>query len=96
MVPLTDAPAAHLDGRPVLILSGRQDPIVPADNADALAAMLAEVDHRILPVDHQLSQADVALARTWLAKAKQHATPPDELPLDHLQVSGRRRCRRLA
>lgn len=78
MVPLTDPPAAHLDGKPVLILSGRQDPIVPADNADALVAMLstagAKVDHRILPVGHQLSQADVALARTWLAEAKQHAT----------------------
>lgn len=78
MVPLMDPPAAHLDGKPVLILSGRQDPIVPADNADALVAMLstagAKVDHRILPVGHQLSQADVALARTWLAEAKQHAT----------------------
>jgi phospholipase/carboxylesterase len=78
MVPLTDPPAAHLDGKPVLILSGRQDPIVPADNADALAAILstagAKVDHRILPVGHQLSQADVAIARTWLAESKQHAT----------------------
>jgi len=77
MVPLTDPPAARLDGKPVLILSGRQDPIVPAENAGALAAMLsaagAEVDHRVLPVGHQLSQADLALARTWLAEAKQHA-----------------------
>ncbi|MEH2488516.1 alpha/beta hydrolase [Bradyrhizobium sp. AZCC 2230] len=77
MVPLTDPPAAHLDGKPVLIVSGQQDPIVPSDNADALAAMLsaagAKVDHRILPVGHQLSQIDVALARAWLAKAKQHA-----------------------
>ncbi|UFW90586.1 alpha/beta hydrolase [Bradyrhizobium barranii] len=76
MVPLTDPPAARLHGKPVLILSGRQDPIVPADNAGALAAMLsaagANVDHRILPEGHQLSQADLGLARTWLAEAKQH------------------------
>jgi phospholipase/carboxylesterase len=78
MVPLTDPPEADLRGKQVLILSGRQDPIVPADNAGALAAMLstagAKVDHRILPVGHQLSQADIALARAWLADAKQHAT----------------------
>lgn len=78
MVPLMDPPAAHLDGKPVLILSGRQDPIVPADNADALASMLsrtgAKVDHRILPVGHQLSQADVALTGRWLAEATQHTT----------------------
>jgi phospholipase/carboxylesterase len=78
MVPLTDPPDADLGRKPVLILSGRQDPIVPADNADALAAMLstagATVDHQILSTGHQLSQADVALARAWLAEAKQHAT----------------------
>jgi phospholipase/carboxylesterase len=78
MAPLTDPPDADLGGKPVLILSGRQDPIVPADNADALAVMLstagAKVDHRILPAGHQLSQADVALARTWVAEAKRHAT----------------------
>jgi phospholipase/carboxylesterase len=78
MVPLTDPPEANLDGKPVLILSGRQDPIVPADNADALASMLsrtgAKVDHRILPVGHQLSQADVALTGRWLAEATQHTT----------------------
>jgi phospholipase/carboxylesterase len=78
MVPLTDPPDVDLSGKPVLILSGRQDPIVPADNADALAVMLsttgAKVEHRILPAGHQLSQADVALARTWVAEAKQPAT----------------------
>jgi phospholipase/carboxylesterase len=75
MIPLTDPPAARLDGKPVLILSGRQDPIVPAENAGALAAMLskagANVDHRILPAGHQLSQTDLVLARTWLAEIKQ-------------------------
>ncbi|BBB96209.1 MULTISPECIES: alpha/beta hydrolase [Bradyrhizobium] len=78
MVPLTDPPAADLDGKPVLILSGRQDPIVPADNADALAAMLstagAKVDHRLLPAGHQLSQADITFARAWVAEAKHQAT----------------------
>ncbi|NEU95471.1 alpha/beta hydrolase [Bradyrhizobium uaiense] len=77
MVPLTDPPDAKLEGKPVLILSGQHDPIVPGDNAAALADMLstagAGVDRRVLPVGHQLSQADVALARTWVAETKHQA-----------------------
>jgi phospholipase/carboxylesterase len=72
MVPLTEPPAADLARRPVLILSGRQDPIVPADNADTLAEVLSAaggtVNHRILPTGHQLSQADIALSREWIAE----------------------------
>lgn len=71
MVPLARPPAADLAGRPVLILSGAFDPIVPAENARALAEMLAgagaRVEHRTLPTGHGLGQADLALARDWLA-----------------------------
>jgi len=70
MVPLGDRPAADLRGKPVLLLSGRMDPIVPADNAARLAGMLqgagAAVQHRILPTGHGLSQDDVAAASTWV------------------------------
>ena len=73
MVPLTEPPpeppAARLDGTPVLILSGATDPLVPADNAARLAAMLeqagAAVRHEIVSAGHNLSQADVALAQAW-------------------------------
>ncbi|QQP93654.1 alpha/beta hydrolase (plasmid) [Skermanella sp. TT6] len=77
MVPLTDAPAAAegslgLDGKPVLLLSGAMDPIVPSDNAARLAALLgasgAEVEQRVLPAGHGLSQADVNLARDWIGR----------------------------
>ncbi|WP_024506857.1 alpha/beta hydrolase [Bradyrhizobium sp. ARR65] len=71
MVPLSDPPKASLDGKPVLILSGQADPIVPAGNAGRLSTMLsdtgAKVVHKILPAGHQLSQADVRLAREWIA-----------------------------
>lgn len=71
MVPLSEPPSARLDGKPVLILSGQADPIVPAGNAARLSAMLsdagANVVHKILPAGHQLSQADVRLARDWTA-----------------------------
>jgi phospholipase/carboxylesterase len=72
MVPLADPPAADLAGKPVLILSGDSDPIVPADNAARLAAVLgaagAVVEHRILPAGHGLSQADVAITKAWLQR----------------------------
>jgi len=70
MVPLSDAPRRELDGTPVLILSGAADPIVPAENAARLASILdaagAVVDHRTLPTGHGLSQADIAITKTWL------------------------------
>jgi phospholipase/carboxylesterase len=73
MVPLAVPPPADLGGKPVLIVSGAQDPIVPADNAARLADLLraagAAVDHQVLPVAHGLSNADIVLARRWLAAA---------------------------
>ncbi|WP_207460040.1 alpha/beta hydrolase [Azospirillum sp. SYSU D00513] len=70
MVPLRNPPPADLGGKPVLILSGSADPIVPADNAKRLASLLetagAAVEHRVLPVGHGLSQADLTLAKGWL------------------------------
>jgi phospholipase/carboxylesterase len=71
MVPLSDPRHPDLSRVPVLIASGKVDPIVPASNSARLAAMLrdagADVSHQTLPVGHQLSRADVALVRDWLA-----------------------------
>jgi len=70
MVPLQDPPAADLTGKPVLILSGASDPIVPADNAKRLASVLstagAGVEHRMLPTGHSVSKTDVGLTTAWL------------------------------
>lgn len=74
MVPLSNPPAAHLAGKPVLILSGSMDSMVPAENAAHLASLLqkagAAVQHRTLPAGHGLSQADVSLTRDFLAKQR--------------------------
>jgi phospholipase/carboxylesterase len=74
MVPLAQAPEANLAGRSLLLVSGQQDPIIPPANGERLAAMLtkagADVTRRVLPAGHQLSQADVTLAREWLARAE--------------------------
>jgi phospholipase/carboxylesterase len=70
MVPLAKPPAADLQKKPVLIISGASDPIIPASNAKLLATMLmnahASVQHETLPTGHTLTQNDVALATTWL------------------------------
>jgi len=73
MVPLAQPPEAGLSGRSLLLVSGQHDPIIPLANGERLAAMLtragADVTRRVLPVGHQLSQADISLAREWLARA---------------------------
>jgi phospholipase/carboxylesterase len=70
MVTLQQAPQRDPTGRPVLMLSGSMDPIVPASNARRLVEMLteagADVRHLTLPVGHQLSQLDLARMRDWL------------------------------
>jgi phospholipase/carboxylesterase len=72
MEPLADSPSPDLAGRPVLLLSGAMDPIVPAASAARLAATLeragAIVRHETLPAGHGPSQADVAIAKAWLER----------------------------
>ncbi|MCK1348907.1 MULTISPECIES: alpha/beta hydrolase [unclassified Bradyrhizobium] len=72
MVPLSDPPKVNLAGKPILLLSGQADPIVPASNSARLASLLSEagaqVGHKVLPAGHQLSQADLTLARDWIGK----------------------------
>jgi phospholipase/carboxylesterase len=77
MVPLADPPRSGLDGKPVLIASGAQDPIAHPDNAARLADLLrragAAVEHKILAAGHALSNADVAFARRWWNEAGSRA-----------------------
>lgn len=78
MVPLSQPPKANLNGKPVLILSGLRDPIIRSDNGETLAVMLreagADVDRRVVPVGHELSQADLLFARQWMAARNVPAT----------------------
>lgn len=72
MSPFAKPPAAALDGKPVLIVSGNFDPIIPEENAARLAETLSgaggSVEHRSLPTGHSLSQADLGLVRDWFAR----------------------------
>ena len=69
-LPFAEPPRPELAGKGVLILSGAGDALISLDGATRLAETLkqagAGVDHRTLPVGHELSQADVSLARQWL------------------------------
>jgi phospholipase/carboxylesterase len=68
---LDPVPGLDLRGLPVLILSGEADGVVPATEAERLAAALrtggADVEHETIPAGHGLDQRDIALARRFLA-----------------------------
>ena len=70
MVPLVPASLPNLAQARVLISSGDHDPIVPAENAQRLAAMLREaganVTLRFEPAGHPLVVGDIEGAKEWL------------------------------
>jgi phospholipase/carboxylesterase len=70
MVPLQNPPSVDLAGKPVLMLSGASDPIVPLENARRLVSLLTEVgatvQHRVLPAGHVLTQTDLAFTKGWI------------------------------
>ncbi|WP_420103128.1 alpha/beta hydrolase [Bosea sp. (in: a-proteobacteria)] len=72
MPPFRDPPRVDLTGKPVLLLSGLMDPIMPAAAstrlAETFAAAGAEVRHQALPAGHGLTQADIGQLSQWLAR----------------------------
>jgi phospholipase/carboxylesterase len=69
-VPLSQTSPVDLTGKAALIASGVSDPMMTPERAAQLASLLhgygAVVDHRTMPSGHELSQADVNLAKRWL------------------------------
>jgi predicted esterase len=72
MVPLRPKTMPELKGVPVLVSVGNQDPIVPAENARELVALLrragADVTVCFENAGHGLTDATLASARRWLAQ----------------------------
>ena len=70
MAPFREPPKVDLTGKPVLLLSGQSDSMIPAELAARLASTLADagavLERKVLPTGHQLSQADAALTKDWL------------------------------
>jgi len=70
MAPLAAPPPVDLNGKPVFIALGARDPMISGEGAARLLSLLqrngADVEKHVLPSGHELSQADFALARTWM------------------------------
>jgi phospholipase/carboxylesterase len=71
MVPIVPEPLPDLKGVPVLVVSGRYDPIIPADEALQVVATLrntgAEARVSFENAGHGLTEGTVEIARRWLA-----------------------------
>jgi phospholipase/carboxylesterase len=69
-LPFDPRPLPDLTGFPVLLLSGKDDPLVPADRPAYFAALLgeagADVTLELLPAGHALTQQDLIFAQAWL------------------------------
>jgi phospholipase/carboxylesterase len=74
MVPIVPEPLPELRGVPVLVVSGRYDPIVPADEVLELVGLLrkagAEVDESLEQTGHGLTKATAEIVRRWLEKSR--------------------------
>src|SRR5450755_2867667 len=66
MLPFEPEPLPDLAGKPVLLLSGSNDPMMPAAARDKLVAVLqaagAKLVYKALPAGHNLTQNDLAIA----------------------------------
>ncbi|MCW5943795.1 MAG: alpha/beta hydrolase [Fimbriimonadaceae bacterium] len=73
MTVLEDAPPSDLTGKNVLLLSGRDDPIVPLESATRLADDLlvrgASVDRVVLETGHGLTREDFDIAARRLRES---------------------------
>jgi phospholipase/carboxylesterase len=72
MVPFVPKQAPDLRDKPVLLLNGREDPIVPTVQAEELAGIFksagADITLHWERAGHALTQGDVSLARDWLSR----------------------------
>lgn len=70
MVPIRPKNKPVLDGIPVLLASGRDDPLIPASGTEELGRMLdeagADVTLAWTGAGHQLVSADLNAAKDWL------------------------------
>jgi predicted esterase len=76
MVPLVPDPLPSLPRTPVLVSSGRADPIVTAAETERLVTLLGDAGAGVTlawqAAGHQLVQEDMVRARDWLASSFGH------------------------
>lgn len=70
MLPFEPQPPPDLTAKPVLLLSGSSDSMIPAASSARLAAVLqaagANLVYKVLPTGHNLTQDDLTIATHWL------------------------------
>jgi len=70
MLPFEPEPQPRLSGKPVLMLTGARDPIMPHAAVERLAAVLAAAGtaftRKVLPAGHNLTPEDISIAAQWL------------------------------
>jgi phospholipase/carboxylesterase len=70
MLPFEPEPRPDLTGKPILLLSGSNDTMIPAPSSQRLAAVLqaagADLVYKVLPTGHNLTQNDLTIATHWL------------------------------
>ena len=71
MAPLKLSPVVDLASKPILLISGEQDTMIPRVAADRLATQLqdsgANFNHQIVNAGHGLTQFHLAITSQWLA-----------------------------
>jgi predicted esterase len=72
MVPLRPPVLPPLAGVPVLLSAGREDPMIPAEGAGELAALLGEAGADLTvewqDTGHNLNRSEIDRARAWLGE----------------------------
>jgi phospholipase/carboxylesterase len=71
LYPLQDLPIQDLSTKRILMLNGTHDTIIPHDQTAKLASYLtasgAQLDFRLLPADHRLTNDDITIVRDWMS-----------------------------
>ena len=71
-LPFDPRPFPDLQDFPVLLLSGKDDPLVPPEQPSYFAALLGEAGAKVtlemLPAGHALTQQDLIFANDWLER----------------------------
>lgn len=80
MAPLSRTPQVDLTGKSILIVSGQWDSIIQPERAAQLVTRLrqrgATVEHRTLPIGHELSQAEITTHKRGYTRTSIRQ-PPD-------------------
>jgi phospholipase/carboxylesterase len=75
MLPFEPAPLPKLTGKPVLLLSGSNDQMIPAASTRRLVEVLetagATLAYKTFPTGHGLTQNDLITAKHWLSNLKE-------------------------